>query len=255
MLAELTLNRKKTHMQTLTNPTTFAAAVVSNDKQKIVTISSVSIVKSAAVKLIEMENNRKQWEATAYRTSNQQLYAVLADCLLYGSELETAQAKERSAVLVDFFSARGYFVKKDSPLLTRIVKAVFGNVDRRRISTYSLVLREAQRQNIFAAKLADWIEDRGGIQEIKVSRSSTFISPKDKVETAKKTLSSLPNIGIVKSDELSLLADADFLGEECVLLAEQQADGSFFIKALTRSGSAVSAALTALYSAQKQAAV
>jgi hypothetical protein len=52
---------------------------------------------------------------------------------------------------------------------------------------------------------------------------------------------------------LTLLADGDFVGEECVLLAEQQENGSFAIKALTRNGMAVTAALTALYSEQKKA--
>jgi hypothetical protein len=39
-----------------------------------------------------------------------------------------------------------------------------------------------------------------------------------------------------------------------VLLAEQQADGSFHIKALTRSATAVNAALAYLYATQAAAA-
>jgi len=237
---------------TLSAPVT--SAVVSNDKQAAVAIFTNSITQTAALKLVEMENNRKQWETTAYRTSNQQLYAVLADCLAYGGELPTEQAKERTSVLADFFEARGYAVKKDSPLLTRIVKAVFGNVDRRRISTYSLVLRSAKAANVLPSNLAGWIEERGGIQEVKLSRSATFVSPKAKAATAKESLSALPNLAVVKTKELTLLADGDFIGEDCVLLAEQQEDGSFAIKALTRSGTAVTAALTALYSEQKKVA-
>ena len=236
---------------TLSAPVT--SAVVSNDKQAAVAMFTSSITQTAALKLVEMENNRKQWETTAYRTSNQQLYAVLADCLAYGGELPTEQAKERTSVLADFFEARGYAVKKDSPLLTRIVKAVFGNVDRRRISTYSLVLRSAKAANVLPSNLAAWIEERGGIQEVKLSRSATFVSPKAKAATAKQSLSTLPNLAVAKAPELALLADGDYLGEECVLLAEQQADGSFAIKALTRSGAALTAALTALYSEQKKA--
>lgn len=228
-----------------------AGTVVLNDT-KVMAAASNSVVQTAALKLIDMENSRKQWETTAYRTSNQQLYAVLANCLAYGGELPAAQAKERTSVLADFFGARGYAVKKDSPLLTRIVKAVFGNVDRRRISTYSLVLRKAQNESILPNKLADWIELNGGIQEVKLSRSATFVSPATKAATAKQSFSALPNLAVVKTKELTLLADGDFIGEECVLLAEQQADGSFAIKALTRSGTAVTAALTALYSAQKK---
>jgi hypothetical protein len=200
-----------------------------------------------------MEAKRQQWETTAFRTSNQQLYAVLADCLAYGEALPVAEAKQRTKDLEEHFKLRSYTVKSDSPLLSRIVKAVFGNVDRRRISTYSLVLRTAQKEGVTADMLAVWIEVRGGIQEVKLARSSTYVSPKAKAAQAKSTLSSLPNLAVAK-DKLAELADADFVGGECVLLAEQQADGSFHIKALTRSGTAVNAALTALYSEQQKAA-
>jgi hypothetical protein len=234
----------------MTAPTT---SVVQNDiSRSLKAPSSFSTPQTASI-LAEMEIKRMQWETTAYRTSNQQLYAVLADCLAYGEVLPIAEAKLRTKELEDFIKLRGYNVKKDSPLMTRIVKAVFGNVDRRRISTYSLVLRSAQKAGITAEKLASWIEECGGVQEVKLSRSATYVSPKAKAEQAKSTLSALPNLAVVK-DKLAELADADFVGDECVLLAEQQADGSFHIKALTRSGTAIKAALTALYSEQQKAA-
>jgi hypothetical protein len=239
-------------METLALMTVNNAAVVQNDKPKAATTAQPA-AKTKATKLSEMEAKRQQWETTAYRTSNQQLYAVLADCLGYGVALPVAEAKQRSKDLEEFFKLRGYVVKNDSPLLTRVVKAVFGNVDRRRISTYSLVLRAAQKGGVTADKLAGWIEERGGVQEVKLSRSATYVSPKAKAEKAKSSLSSLPNLAIAK-DKLAELADADFVGCECVLVAEQQADGSFHIKALTRSGTAVNAALMALYSEQQKAA-
>lgn len=228
------------------------AAVVLNDKTTTA-VKATTAAPARTVNLSDMEARRQQWETTAYRTSNQQLYAVLADCLAYGEALPVAEAKQRTKDLEEFFKLRGYTVKSDSPLLTRVVKAVFGNVDRRRISTYSLVLRTAQKEGITADKLADWIEQRGGVQEVRLSRSATYVSPKAKAAKAKSTLSALPNLAIAK-DKLAELADADFVGGECVLLAEQQADGSFHIKALTRSGTAVNAALTALYSEQQKAA-
>jgi hypothetical protein len=45
-------------------------------------------------------------------------------------------------------------------------------VDRRRLSTYSLVLREAIKQKVLATQLAEWIEQNGGIQEIRLSQSA-----------------------------------------------------------------------------------
>ena len=200
--------------------------------------------------LTDMEAARKQWQTTAFRTSNQQLYGVLADCLAYGAELEVGAAKARSKALQAFLESRKYVVKKDSPLMTRIVKSVFGEVDRRRVSTYSLVLREAQRQGVLPPKLAEWIEEFGGIQEIRLSKSATYVSPKSKAELARDKVAAMPNLAVVKTEALSLKADADFVGEECLLLAEQQADGSFFVKHVVRNSTALTAALTSLYSAQ-----
>jgi hypothetical protein len=226
--------------------------VVRNDKP----VAALELPKSpqpVAKSLTDIETRRQQWETTAYRTSNQQLYAVLADCLEFGKALELGEAKKRSADLEEFFKQRGYFYKKESPLLTRIVKAVFGNVDRRRISTYSLVLRSAQKEEIAAEKLSEWIEINGGIQEIKLARSDSYVSPKAKAAKAKSTLSALPNLAVAK-DKLAELADASYLGCECLLLAEQQSDGSFHIKALSRSAAAINAALSSLYSEQQKAA-
>ena len=203
-------------------------SVVQNDASKAAKATPTTTTLPKAPKLYEIETKRQQWETTAYRTSNQQLYAVLADCLAYGEALPVAEAKQRTKDLEEFFKLRGYTVKSDSPLLSRIVKAVFGNVDRRRISTYSLVLRTAQKEGITADKLAGWVEERGGVQEVKLSRSTTYVSPKAKAAQAKSTLSALPNLAVAK-DKLAELADVDFVGNECVLLAEQQADGSYHI--------------------------
>jgi hypothetical protein len=237
---------------TLTLTKAPATVVVQNDANKTVPTNALTAAQTVS-QLALIETKRQEWETTAYRTSNQQLYAVLAECLSYGEELPVAEAKQRTMDLEAHFALRGYTVKSNSPLLTRVVKAVFGNVDRRRISTYSLVLRSAQQAGVAPNKLASWIEERGGIQEVKLSRSDTYVSPKVKAAKAKSTMSALPNLAVAK-DKLAELADGDFVGSECVLLAEQQADGSFHIKALTRSGTAVNAALAALYSQQQKAA-
>lgn len=223
--------------------------VVSND-----IAATVAASVSVADMLGRMEDQRKTWEDGVYRTSNQALYAILAECLMFGGEVPTAQAKERRAALAAFCKERGYVVKNDSPLMTHIVKAVFGNVDRRRISTYSLVLRQAQKLNILPTDLAQWIEDNGGIQEIRLNRSATFISPARKAEMGQQQFNALPTLASVKSEALSLLTDADFIGTDCVLLAEQQADGSFAIRALVRQGGVVNAAYAAIYAQQKAAA-
>jgi hypothetical protein len=239
----------------MTYMTLTSAPVVLNDKfiNSKSASHAVDLAAPKASPLKQLEDKRKQWETTVYRTSNLQLYALLADCLEYGRPMEVADSKARNKELDVFFDERGYVVKRESPLFTRITKAVFGNIDRRRISTYSLVLRSAQKAGVTAADLAEWIETNGGIQEIKLSRSDTYVSPKQKADKAKSSFGELPNLAVAK-EGLAVLADGEHVGTECVLLAEQQADGSFHIKALTRNATAVNAALTALYAAQAAAA-
>ena len=204
---------------------------------------------SQALQLIE--KSRMEWEVGAYKTSNLALYEVLAQCLRLASDLPANLAKQRTAALEAFYKERGLRYKKETPLLTRIVRAVFGNIDRRRVSTYSLVLRESQKQKVFAQNLATWIEEMGGVQEIRLSQSASFVSPAQKAEVAKADFSMLCDLGVAKSEALAELASPDFIGDTCVLLAEQQADGTFAIRALLRSEGVVNAAFTQLYAKQK----
>jgi hypothetical protein len=227
--------------------TTVTSSVVLNDKPAQ-TAGSSNVVVNATKLLAGMEAKRISWEQGAYRTSNLELYNVLAECLLFSGELPVSESKQRSSALEGFFKARGYKYKKDSHIIARVVRAVFGNIDRRRISTYVLVLRQAQKSKVEATQLAQWIEDNHGIQEIKLARSATFISPTDKASIAKADFENLPVLAIAKSEQLSQLADAGFVGEDCVLIAQQLADGGFAIRALVRKEGAVNAAFTALYS-------
>jgi len=202
--------------------------------------------------LTSIEADRIAWEQGVYLISNQALYSVLSKCLAFCGELPTAEAKQRSADLEAFFKERGYKYKKESPLVTRAVKAIFGNIDRRRVSTYSLVLRRALKEGIGASNLAEWIEANRGIQEIRLGHSATFVSPKAKAEKARQIVQGRSFLSYATSELLSMEADADFIGDACVLLAEQQADGSFGIRAVLRNEGLVSAAFVALYGKQKE---
>ena len=222
--------------------------VVQNDNALAFNNAATVIFKALA----ELEQQRIEWEEGVYRTSNQALYAILSQCLQYGADLATTEAnKERRQALDEFYKQRGYRIKKETPLMTRIVRAVFGDIDRRRISTYSLVLRQAKNEAVKPDDFADWVEQRGGVQEVRFARSSTFVSPKAKAETAQESFKQMDKLAVVKSEALSAVTNTDNIGEYCVLLAEQEADGSFTVKALVNSIGAVNAAFAALYQQQK----
>ena len=237
-------------MTTLTKTATnnsITTNVVLNDNAN----AEINIATTALGLLKGMEEQRIKWEDGVYRKSNAALYEVLAECLQFAGDLTTEAAKERTKALEAFYKSRNYKLRKDTLLVSRVLRAVFGDADRRRISTYSLVLRQAQKSNVAYKALAKWIEENGGVQEIKLARSPTFVSAKQKSVIAQQSFDSLTTLAEVKTEALSLLADADFVGEDCVLLAQQQADGSFAIRAVLRSGAAVNAAFTALYAQKK----
>ena len=236
-------------MSLVAQPT--AEVVVQNDTTAI---APLAVTQPLIKVLADLEAERESWEQGAYRTSNLALYAVLAKCLAIAQVDTPELAKQRNAGLEAFYKQRSYSYKKDAPPATRVVKAVFGNVDRRRLSTYSLVLREAIKQKVLATQLAEWIEQNGGIQEIRLSQSATFVKPTAKVEQARQTFDTLPELATVKSEALTLLADGEFISECCVLIAEQAANGSFVVRGFTRAGGAVNAAFAALYAEQKKAA-
>ena len=221
------------------------------EKAKTAAVAAKAAPQTIAMVLANLETQRVVWEEGVYRTSNQALYALLANCLIFVGETSVAQAKERNAALKAFYSDRGLRYKEDAPLASRVVRAVFGSIDRRRVSTYSLVLREAMKQHVLPTDLAQWIERENGIQEIRLSQSATFVSPKTKAETARQGFDMLVELAVVKTEALSLMADADFVGNDCVLLAQQQADGSFAVRAVLRQEGLVNAAFTALYAQQK----
>lgn len=228
-----------------------ADVVVQNDTAAI---TPLAVTQPLTKVLADLETERETWEQGVYRTSNLALYSVLAKCLAIAQADTPELAKQRNAGLEAFYKLRGYSYKKDAPPATRVVKAVFGAVNRRRLSTYSLVLREAIKQKVLATQLAEWIEQNGGIQEIRLSQSATFVKPAVKVEQARQTFDTLPELATVKSEALSQLADGDFMGDCCLLIAEQNAEGAFVVRGFTRAGGAVNAAFAALYAEQKKAA-
>jgi hypothetical protein len=234
-------------MNTLTNAveTTVTNNVVLND--------AVQTGFDAKKPLFNLEKKRISWEGGTYRTSNLELYGILADCLGYAGELSFAESKLRNAALEEFFKSRGYKYNAESPVASRVVKAIFGNINRRRVSTYSLVLRQAIKEKVSPLSLSSWIEEKGGIQEIKLGHSATYVSPSDKATIGKNYFNGKATIGNAKSELLSHIADAEFMGSTCVLLAEQMPDGSFDIKAVVRAAASVGAAYMALYAQQSKA--
>lgn len=227
------------------------SSIITDDNkaiQDVVEEKTTKVLNYSVVALKEMEAARIDWEQGSFRKSNEELYAVLQQCKAFCGDLLPADAKQRSAALEKFYKERGWRYNKETPIETRVLRAVFGMENRRRVSSYSLVLREAKKQRVGISSLATWIEDQGGIQEIRLSQSKTFISPSEKVEIMKERLASRKSyLGFAQSEMLSFVADGEYLDEDCVLLANQQPNGSFGVYTVLRSSGVLNAAYVAAY--------
>ena len=126
---------------------------------------------------------REVFETTQLARSNQALYSLISDCLsLYRDLTEGEDLKAKKLGLQDFINFKGYVFKSTSPLSLKVIRCVFGEKDRRRISTYHTVLRVAITEKWALDEVAARIAERGGVQEISV-RKANSMSQKDKACT------------------------------------------------------------------------
>lgn len=199
-----------------------------------------------------LEGKRIAWEVGVYRKSNMELYGILAQCLHYSQPLgSTDAAKKRTVVLDEFCKTRAYNVTNDTPTATKVVRAVFGRVDRRRTSTYSLVVRAALEAKVKPADMSDWIDKHGGVEEIRLGGKGEQLSAAEQVAKAKEALDAQQPIAVIHAEGLSLESNPDNAGKTCLLVAEYQANGDYNVKKIVTADSAVNAALVSIYKAKK----
>lgn len=244
------MNATATVVQTDTLP---SIALKAKGKVKIATSSTESASSLFTSERIEqLATEREEWEQGALRTSNEQLYALLAKCYTLYWEMcgSSNVAKSMRAELEDFISKKGYRFLESTHTLAKIVKCVFGGVDRRRVSTYSLVLREALTQKLKVDAVAAFIADKGGVEEIRRSKSATAKTPKQKAELGKQAVSD-SQLAVISSDKIAETLDMANVGKDMVAIVTQQADGSLIVRKLISSQTVLNAALASAYSSNK----
>ena len=145
----------------------------------------------------------------------------------------------------------GYSFNEGTHVLTKIVKCVFG-VDRRRVSAYSLVLREALTQKKEAADIAAFIAQGGGVEEIRRSKSKTAKTATQKAELGKQALGNSA-LAVASGDKLAEKLVMGNVGHDLVAIVTQQADGSLVVRAVIQSRTVLKAALACAYAQNKAA--
>jgi hypothetical protein len=189
---------------------------------------------------------RVHWENHELANSNDTLYSLLQHCYSLNNAMSGSDftAKALRKGLANYIQQKGYQFKESSPLITKIVKCVFG-VDRRRVNAYSSALRVAIAEKVAVMNLPKFFKDKGGIEEVRrqatTGRGKTM---KDKVELGRAVLES-DVLAKVQSDTLNKNFSNESLEEGVVLLATREIDGSFAIRQVVQSNAAVKSALAA----------
>ena len=194
----------------------------------------------------QLISERVHWENHELANSNETLYALLQHCYSLNNAMSGSDftAKALRKGLANYIQQKGYQFKESSPLITKIVKCVFG-VDRRRVNAYSSALRVAITEKIAVINLPKFFKEKGGIEEVRrQSTTGKAKTMKDKVELGRAVLES-DVLATVHNDSLNKNFSNESLEEGVVLLATREVDGSFAIRQVVQSNAAVKSALAA----------
>ncbi len=240
---------------------TLAADVVKNDTFSLsgatvtaqVTGTEIKSSKSAAAVLNDLIAEKDAWFNNAYKTSNDQLYALLAKCYGFYEQLKTGEDSAKLRKELDAYITEKYYkFSAGSHTLTKIVKCVFG-ADRRRVSAYSIVLRTALAKQLQVTDIANFIRESGGVEEVRLSKSPNAMTAKQKAEAGASTLTSKTIVNVTAPAFKEAL-DAGNIGKPVVLIGTWNAEGSISVHSFTDSAGAVNAALVAQFAQVKSAA-
>ena len=240
---------------------TLAADVVKNDTFSLsgatVTAQATGTVvkssKSAAAVLNDLIAEKDAWFNNAYKTSNDQLYALLAKCYGFYEQLKTGEDAAKLRKELDaYITEKNYKFSAGSHTLTKIVKCVFG-ADRRRVSAYSIVLRTALAKQLQVTDIANFIRESGGVEEVRLSKSPNAMTAKQKAEAGASTLTSKTIVNVTAPAFKEAL-DAGNIGKPVVLIGTWNAEGSISVHSFTDSAGAVNAALVVQFAQVKSAA-
>lgn len=221
-----------------------------NGATRTTNYQSAAIINSVMQRLTDLSTIREIWESNDNERSNQSLYALLGECLtLYRDLIDGEQARLMKQGLRDYINLRGYSFKDTSPLSLKVIRCVFGDRDRRRISTYHTVLRVAIAEKWMPDEMASKIAERGGVQEISLRRPGS-LTLKDKAKSAEAALMN-QTIATLSGEAILSQFDVEQVGERAVALLTLNGDGSYGVHCIVRSSSAVTATLAGYFSANK----
>lgn len=122
-----------------------------------------------ATQIATLSDRVTQWENDQLKAANEKLYEILEDCFTLFRDVASkdANAKALNSLLTDMDMKP----KSNTSLALRVVRAVFGKEGKREMA-YARVLKVANAEIADGQSLTSFIQERGGIEEIRRKPSS-----------------------------------------------------------------------------------
>lgn len=190
----------------------------------------------------ELAQRRVIWEEGALRSSNQELFALLADCLalyLHLTRFDDAR-KEFHAI----YKERGFESTKGTSLMTKIVRYVFGERAQKRTFAYAKVLNIAVEQSIAPEFFPAFVTQHGGIEEIRRNGVDAEEKRQQRAEMIEKAAASLKVLkplaeNLVAPNNLKVEGKTNFVA----IIARKEANDTLSLVHVTSNETLVDALL------------
>ena len=196
---------------------------------------------------------REVWETTAYVRSNDMLYGLIQKSYELYIDLTSGMgdAADKKVGFKDYINSKGYSFKESTPLTGKIIRCVFGDKDRRRLSTYHTVLRVIVANKWAVADVTSKIAEFGGVQEISMGKPAGHLTPKEKAQQA-RTIVLATALATLSSDKLAQQNNPEKIGEQAVAVVTQNSDGTYTVHCVVHGDGLVNAALAGYFGANKE---
>ena len=191
--------------------------------------------------------DRSGWENEEFLRSNERLYSILFGCYQAGWNMNgvTEEHKAMKASFKAYCDVHDLNFNNSTHTMVRIVRLVFGNADRRRISAYGTALKNLLIDGVTPAAFVDTIKAAGGIEEVRRAGTASKNKSADRTDMDRAALTG-PVLGSVSGIDLSSQFDASANCDAVILIATPEADGSFAIRRLVQKKSVVKTALASI---------
>ena len=198
---------------------------------------------SIGVALDALVAQRVDWENNELASANDALYALLQHCYSLNNAMSGTgvASKALKKGLSNYIDNKGLIFTDATPLITKIVKCVFG-VDRRRVNAYASALKVAIAEKKQVMELPKFFRDNGGIEEVRRSNTKKPKSVKDKAALGRSVLDG-DVLATVSGDSLNANYSTESLEEGVVLLATREDDGTFAVRKVVQNKSVINSAL------------